>query len=498
MKKITYLVIAVLTFSSLGSMAQDHKSKIDAAIEEREAVSHIRFLASDELMGRDPIRPEIDAAARYIAEQFWKYGAKEIPGANGFYQHIPFRFSGPPSVGIVKIGSTELKQGEDMLVLDGKNITGSYDMVVAGYGLEADFSKVDVAGKIVVVRVGAPNKLAPAELFEEGRAKLARAQAKGAVGLIEMYNVPTTPWNLVTRMLNRTQLTIDATPVSGDALPYMWVKDLDGELIAAIDKGEVKKAEVNVQGKVNRAIVGKNVVAWIEGTDPQLKNEYLMLSAHYDHVGVGRPDASGDSIYNGTRDNAVGTVAVINAAKYFAKNPPKRSVLLCAWTAEEKGLLGSGYFANNPLVPLNQIIYNLNIDNAGYNDTSIITVIGLGRTTADNLIEEAVAQFGKKAVSDPAPEQGLYDRSDNVNFARKGIPAPTFSLGFTEFGAELNKYYHQPADQVDENFDLAYALVYWKAYILSAQKIADRAERPKWQAGDKYEAVSKELYGTDN
>ena len=106
--------------------------------------------------------------------------------------------------------------------------------------------------------------------------------------------------------------------------------------------------------------------------------------------------------------------------------------------------------------------------------------------------------LGKKAVSDPAPEQGLYDRSDNVNFARKGIPAPTFSLGFTEFGAELNKYYHQPADQVDENFDLEYALVYWKAYILSAQKIADRAERPKWQAGDKYEAVSKELYGTDN
>jgi len=498
MKKFTYLMIAVLTYGSFGLVAQDHKAKIDAAIEEREAVSHIRYLASDELMGRDPIRPEIDAAARYIAEQFWKYGAKEVPGATGYYQTIPFRLSGPPSVGIIKLGAMELMQGEDMLVLDGKNINGTYEMVVAGYGLEEDFANVDVTGKIVVVRVGAPNKVMPAELFEEGRAKLIRAQAKGAVALIEMYNVPTSPWNLASRVLNRTQLTIDATPIMADALPYMWVRDISGELISAIDKGEYKTAEVNVQGKVNRAIVGKNVVAYIEGTDPQLKNEYLMLSAHYDHIGVGRPDASGDSIYNGARDNAVGTVAVINAAKYFAKNPPKRSILLCAWTAEEKGLLGSGYFANNPLVPLNQIIYNLNIDNGGYNDTSIFTIIGLGRTTADNLIEEAVSQFGKKAIADPSPEQGLYDRSDNVNFARKGIPAPTFSLGFTAFDAEINKYYHQPADQVDENFDLDYALIYWKAYILSAQKIADRAERPKWIEGDKYEAVSKELYGTDN
>jgi Zn-dependent M28 family amino/carboxypeptidase len=210
---------------------------------------------------------------------------------------------------------------------------------------------------------------------------------------------------------------------------------------------------------------------------------------------VGTPDAQGDSIYNGARDNAVGTVAVINAAKFFAKNPPKRSVLIALWTAEEKGLLGSAYFANNPLVPLDKVIYNLNIDNAGYNDTSIITVIGLGRTSADFLIEEAVADFGLVAKADPAPEQGLYDRSDNVNFARKGIPAPSFTLGFTAFDDEINKYYHKAADDV-ASFDLNYAKLYWKSYILSAQKIANWSETPTWAAGDKYEEVSKELYGT--
>src|SRR5690606_37507869 len=201
---------------------------------------------------------------------------------------------------------------------------------------------------------------------------------------------------------------------------------------------KIKSAELEVAGKTNTPVEGKNVIAVIEGTDSRLKDEYILLSAHYDHVGVGKPDAAGDSIFNGARDNAVGTVAVINAAKYFAKNPPKRSILIALWTAEEKGLLGSGYFANNPLVPLNQIIYNLNIDNAGYNDTSIITVIGLGRTSADFMIEEAAAEFGITAKTDPSPEQGLYDRSDNVNFARKGIPAPNFSLGFTAFDDEIN------------------------------------------------------------
>src|SRR5690606_28445525 len=124
----------------------------------------------------------------------------------------------------------------------------------------------------------------------------------------------------------------------------------------------------------------------------------------------------------------------------------------------------------------------------------IISVIGLGRTSVDHLIEEAVAEFGVKAVADPSPEQGLYDRSDNVNFARKGIPAPTFSLGFTAFDEEITKYYHQAADDVD-SFDLDYDMIYWKSYLLAAEKIANNAQRPTWVSGDKYEDAAKLLYG---
>ena len=491
--KRTYLALSLgLILSSSSLFAQGGKSAIEANFHERESISHFRYLASDELMGRDPIRPEIDAAARYIAEQFWKYGAQEILGANGYYQHIPFRLSAPPTKGEVRLGGNKFSQGDNLLVLDGPSINGEYELIVMGYGLEADYVGKDVKGKIVVTNVGAPDRLTPSDLFAAGREKLSLAQSNGAVALIEMYNIPS-PWNFAARTLNRTQLTVDNT--GGKAsIPYIWLSDTKNESINAIGKGEIKFAKVEVNGKINRDIVGKNVVAVIEGTDPKLKNEFIMLSAHYDHIGVGRPDANGDSIYNGARDNAVGTVAVINAARYFAENPPKRSILLCAWTAEEKGLLGSRYFADNPLIPLDQIIYNLNIDNGGYNDTSIITVIGFGRTSVDPLIAEATAQFGLETIADPSPEQGLYDRSDNVNFARKGIPSPTFSLGFRAFDDEINKYYHQPGDQVD-NFDLDYAVKYWKSYILTAEKIANNPARPVWQAGDKYEEAAKALYG---
>lgn len=486
----TILGFGLLLASTQLSPAQ--KADIDQKFDQKESVSHFSYLASDELMGRDPARPEIKMAYNFIADQLKKYGAMPVPGADGYFQNIPFRLSAPPSKGQISLGDSTFTQGNSLLVLDGKSLSGDFDLVEVGYGLKADYEGKDVKGKVVVTNIGAPDRMTPADLFSLGREKVALALEKGAIGLVEMYNIPSIPWQLIANNLNRPQMGVDQGASS--SLPYIWIKDLTNETKNAVATGKVTKATFAIEGKNNQSIEGKNVVAWVEGTDPELKNEFIMLSAHYDHVGVGRPDAEGDSIYNGARDNAVGTTAVLNAARYFAENPPKRSVLFTLWTAEEKGLLGSGYFANNPLIPLNQIVFNLNIDNAGYNDTSIITVIGLGRTSADHLISEAVAEFGIKATADPSPEQGLYDRSDNVNFARKGIPAPSFTLGFTAFDDEISKYYHQAADEV-ESFDMDYAAIYWKSYILAAQKIANAPEKPSWVAGDKYEAVGKQLYG---
>ncbi len=485
MKKLV-LPLGLVLFS--GTLAFSQKNEVERLFEEKDAISEFTYLASDELKGRDPARPEMKLAYTFIAEQLKKAGAKTPEGADGYYQNIPFRLSSPPKAGTISIGGTEFSQGKNLLVLDGKSFSGTYEIVDLGFGSEEDFAGKDLKGRIAITNVGAPNKLNPNQLFSEGRDKSKRAEAAGAVALIERFNVPSVPWQMISGFLNRAQMSVDQGAASD--LPYIWIEDAKNLMTAE----NLKPAVVSVEGKVNTSVEGKNVLAWIEGTDPQLKNEYILLSAHYDHVGVGAPDAEGDSIFNGARDNAVGTVAVINAAKYFAENPPKRSVLFALWTAEEKGLLGSAYFANNPLVPLDKIIYNLNIDNAGYNDTSIITVIGLGRTSADFLIEEAVADFGLTAKADPSPEQGLYDRSDNVNFARKGIPAPSFTLGFTAFDDAIQQYYHKAADEV-ESFDLDYAKLYWKSYILSAEKIANWDQKPTWVAGDKYEEVGKTLYG---
>lgn len=486
------ILLGISLLLSTASIALAQKSDIDQKFDQKEAVSHFTYLASDELMGRDPARPEIKLAYNYIAAQLQNYGAKPFPGADRYFQSVPFQLLSPPKAGDISMGDSVFRLGNSLLVMDGNSLVGDYELVDLGFGMEADYEGKNVKGKVVITNIGAPNRMSPADLFSAGREKVALAKANGALALIEMYNIPSIPWQLIVNNLNRSQLVIDQGEAS--TLPYLWVKDLTNETKNAIATQKITKAKFNVSGKKKEAIEGKNVVAWIEGTDSSLKNEFIMLSAHYDHVGVGRPDAEGDSIYNGARDNAVGTVAVLNAAKYFAANPPKRSVLLALWTAEEKGLLGSGYFANNPLVPLNQIVFNLNIDNAGYNDTSIITVIGLGRTSGDYLISEAVAEFGMTATADPSPEQGLYDRSDNVNFARKGIPAPSFSLGFTAFDDTITQYYHRAADEVD-SFDLDYATVYWKSYILAAQKISNLSSKPTWAVGDKYEAVGKELYG---
>lgn len=487
--KHSLLGLALMLSISIGAQAQ-HK-KINKKFDEKQAIKDLTYLTSDELMGRDPVRSEIVLAYTYIAKELEAAGAKTIPGADGYYQNIPFKLSSPPSKGAITIGDSTFLQGENLLVLDGQSISGKYELVDVGFGMEEDYVGKDLTGKIAVSSVGAPDRMSPSDLFSMGKEKTEIASSHGAVALIERFNNPSVPWKLVSNFLNRTQLGLD----NGESgkLPYMWVEDAANDLEKVVTN-KSHQANLDVEGKVSTLIDGKNVVAWIEGTDKTLKNEYVMLSAHYDHIGVGKPDAQGDSIYNGARDNAVGTVAVMNAAKFFAKNPPKRSILLALWTAEEKGLLGSKYFADNPLVPLDQIIYNLNIDGAGYNDTSVITVIGLGRTTSDDLIVEAVDKFGLKAIPDPSPEQGLYDRSDNVSFAKHGIPAPTFSLGFTSFDDEINKYYHQAADEID-TMDLDYVTLYWKSFILAAQNIANAKDQPIWVAGDKYEEAGKALYG---
>ncbi|MEM9528447.1 MAG: M28 family peptidase, partial [Bacteroidota bacterium] len=286
---------------------------------------------------------------------------------------------------------------------------------------------------------------------------------------------------------------------AGSPIPYGFIKTEDSfvESLQARKKG--LKGGMSSSGIEVDKIESFNVGGVLEGADPELKDEYMIMTAHFDHVGVGKQGGGAfteqDSIFNGARDNAFGTISLLASARAFAEKKPRRSIIILAVTGEEMGLLGSKYYAENPLIPLKNTIYNFNTDGAGYNDKSAIVLMGAGRTGIDEEVETAAAVFGKTVIGNPAPEQGLYDRSDNVSFAAKGVPALTFSQGFAEMDEEIFKYYHQVTDN-PESIDMDYLREYCQIYTLAARLIANKDKRPYWVEGDKYEEAGDKLYGT--
>lgn len=457
----------------------------------RQALAPLRFLASDELMGRATLRPEIHIAARFISEQFRSFGLKETGGTENYFQNFDLKMISPATAGSFVAGNKTYNTGTDFLQVRGTGFQLMAPVVFAGFGTSSDLANLDVRGKIVVVNMGENDSttVMGASRFRDAKQKL--LQEKGALALIERYWQSASDWELPKHYYNSQR----AFAPQDTLLPVFIVHDAAGELPSIVKSAAT--ASINVAGNNLIKVQAKNVMGWVEGTDPQLKKQFIVLSAHYDHIGVASVpkmvDGKSDSIYNGTRDNAIGVTAVINASRYFAQHPAKRSILFIAFTGEEMGLLGSRHFAAQPTIGLEKIVYNLNIDNGGYNDTSLINVIGLGRTSADDDIKKACVAYGFTLKGDPVPELGLFDRSDNASLAAKGIPAPTYGMGVKKFDDTITRYYHQLGDEIT-NIDLAYIVKYMKSFILAAKYIADNPIHPYWKKGDKYEAAWKELY----
>ncbi len=495
-----YFLLAAMLTAGIWASAQAQplkklpESKLDAA----EAEAHIRFLASDELMGRRTGEAGNNAAARYVAEQFRRYGLKTAPGMDRYMQPVPLAKTTPPKNGSLQLGDSLFTHGGNMLVFSGGNFSQEAVAVFAGHGYSPGgewFSGLDLTGKVVVVQAGHPGISSPQEVSRFRNAKAQAAYEKGAVGLVELYNLPF-PWQILRGYLSRERVSL--APENGSVPIFQaWINDTAGEMLRNSGAWDGKPAKTEVQGVPEAMLSSQNVLGVVEGTDPRLKHEYILLTAHYDHVGAG--PAGGrttpeDSIFNGARDNAFGTVALLAAAKALAARPPARSVLFAALTGEELGLLGSQFLAANSPVPLKNIVFNLNTDGAGYNDTGLVAVIGLERTGAAAEIVAGCKAFGLEVFAEPAPEQNLFDRSDNVSFAAEGVPAPTFSPGFKSFDQAIQQHYHQVSDEV-ETLDVAYLHRFSQAFAHTARLLANRKTAPRWSAGDKYEAAAKALYG---
>lgn len=487
------LFTAITLVSILSAYSQSEKEKVQATVTKSDIEGHIYFLADDLLKGRQTGSPENKIAASYLANTLRRYGVKTVPGLNSYYQPVYLENTSAPKNVLFTINGKEFT---NKAILKAQKMDYSGNAVFLGFGLEEDYNGKDVRGKVVIIKGGSVASEAVRSAFGLREEKENLAKKFGAIGLVEFINTDAATWGFIDHNFNGDRMKIASkSEMEGlnDGIAYMWVQDEDGTLGKGFSSGQSVPVQIKMDAENKTPVISQNVVGMLEGSDPKLKNEFIIYSAHYDHIGIGKPTADGDSIYNGARDNAVGVTTVLSAAENIAKYPTKRSALFILFTGEEKGLLGSTFYVENPVLPLNQMVYCFNSDNAGYNDTSVATIVGMTRTGEAKNIQEAAKTFGLRAIDDPAPEQGLFDRSDNVGFAAKGIPAPTFSLGFTTFSGDVTKYYHQAGDEA-QTLDYDYLLKFFEAYVLAGRLIANDPKTPQWEKGDKYEAAGNELY----
>lgn len=503
--------------------------------------AHVRFLADDLLEGRGTGQRGGDIAAKYIATEFALYGLKPA-GDNGTYmQKVPMvgvttepqsTFSIVPNSG----APMDLKFGNDYVASNETHQPSTdvdADIVYVGYGIEApeykwdDYKGVDVRGKVLLMLVNEPPSNDPN--FFKGKAltyygrwtyKYEEGARKGAVGVILIHktDMASYGWDVVRNSWGgeKDYLKENNQP----ALPLdSWVtldvarkiasdsgKDLDKMMQDATSRDFHPmvlpvKLKAHLVSKV-RDIDSSNVVAMLPGSDPKLKDQAVMYTAHYDHLGI-HSDMPGDNIYNGAADNATGCGILLELARAYAQSAEKakRSMIFAAVTAEEQGLLGSEYLGQHPPIPAGKISLDLNFDDVPPIGTpEQTTVAGSERTTFYPVVEATAKQFGLGIVPDARPEAGHYYRSDHFSLARVGIPSFSVNEGdkykghTNEWGLEQAKdynehRYHQPTDEYRPEMDFSGDAVMARFGFDLGWKAASMPAVQQWQRGDEFEAA---------
>ena len=513
-------------------------SKDEVQADKRHIKAHMNFLADDLLEGRETGSRGYDIAAHYVATQFMQYGVLPKGERVGYLQSVPLKATRmvqeSPRVEIIGTnGSVTLTYLDDYLV-SGSLLEDSSaveaPLVFVGYGIEADrfnhhdYANVDVKGKIVVVLGGKPSSLPTEEgaHFGSGEHKRSMAAERGAVGMISLQTpvgeknfpfvkgreyrfIPSMTWidaagkpaHELPAMQNSIRLSLGAAQKLFTGVNHK----LDDIYAAAVANRPVPHMDLNLSVRMSRQSVrsdlrSSNVIGKIEGSDPQLKNEYLVFSAHLDHLGVVK-EKSGDNIFNGAMDNASGVAVMLETARLFAAMPvkPKRSILFVAVTGEEKGLLGSDYFATNPTVPLQAIVANVNLDMPLLTyDFNNVVAFGAEHSSLKAATAAAMRKMNLELMPDPWPEQGLFTRSDHYMFVRQGIPSIFLATGLGSFNKNENpaalwqeflaKYYHQPSDDMGLPLNFDAAARFAQANFNIGLELANDAQRPSLNKGD--------------
>lgn len=493
--------------------------------------AHVQFLASDALRGREAGTRDFDVAAEYVAARMLAIGLR--PGANGgWFRPVKLVTYRPAE----KAVWTLRRRGKDVPLAFGKDFVNEPvpstpdfkaegEVVFAGYGIvyadgkRDDYKGLDVRGKIVAILAGTPKGLpneVNAHFGNDGqKARLAAARGATAVLVLETaaqrknfsvesfapyYAYPRTGWAGPDGVANDVS---PRAPVVGQVSQAGAAKLFEGAKIrwADVQAAEARGARMPTGPLTGTLAVAsktrlatrdsRNVVGMIEGSDPALKAQAVVLSAHLDHVGVGDP-VKGDSIYNGAMDNAIGVSMVLEIAKSIQESGkrPRRSLLFVALTAEEKGLIGSDYFAHYPTVPKGSIVADVNFDMPILTYPLVdLVVLGGERSSIGPAVAAAARAEGLGVVPDPEPEEMFFVRSDHYSFVQAGIPAVSIDTGPGGTGAVvarkfLDENYHKPSDQIDLPFDWNSAVKYKHVGLATVQALADGDARPSWNKGD--------------
>jgi Zn-dependent M28 family amino/carboxypeptidase len=497
--------------------------------------AHVAFLADDLLEGRDTGSRGHEIAAAYVATQLMALGLKP-GGANGsWYQEVPFRaavLDGKPRFTLTGAGAPLVwENGSEMVTgasLEAEKDDLSAPLVFAGYGAEApqfgidDYKGLDVKGRIVAVFAGLPKGLPSEVAAHLGDTKDQVAARHGAVGLVTLYTAAQAkrrPFAAVAARAARggpgrptldwvrkdggpgaggTRFTATASDTAAAAL-FAGARHSFADLRAATDRGEAPKGfALKTRLRLERqsrwsTIRSPEVIGLLPGADPQLRDEYVILMGHLDHLGMGRNGKPGeDLIYNGALDNAAGVATMLETARAFAAAPekPRRSILFIANTGEEKGLLGSGYFAANPTVPVGRIAAAVDLDMPLllYRFTDVIA-FGADHSTVGEAVRKAAGEMGVKLSPDPMPEENIFVRSDHYEFVKQGVPAIMLATGWANGGGEkwkafLGGAYHHPNDDLSQPIDWVSGARFARINYLIARQLADAPQRPLWYDGD--------------
>jgi Zn-dependent M28 family amino/carboxypeptidase len=499
---------------------------VSTGADARRWFSHVQFLASDELAGRNTGSPEHKRAAEYVASQLAAAGLEPAGAAGSFIQPVAFKtrkiVESKSSLALVKGGQTELLAlGEDAnfnMRIDPAP-TVDAPLVFVGYGLKVpehhfdDLAGQQLRGAVVVYLAGGPSEI-PGALkahYQSAGERWAALKAAGVIGAISIANPKSMdiPWarstlarlepamSLADASLGETagqQLSVTMNPAHADKL-FAGSGHTFQELLALADAGKALprfalparvKATVTAESS---SVESQNVVGVLRGTDPQKRSEYVALSAHLDHLGVGEP-INGDRIYNGAMDNASGVAALIEVAArlHEANARPARSLLFVFVTGEEKGLLGSRYFTIHPTVPAGSIVANINTDMfLPLFPMKMLMVLGLDESDLGGDIRAVASERKITVQADPEPDRNRFIRSDQYNFIRAGVPALAMKVGYVEGSPEAavnrkwtNERYHAPSDDLNQPIDLSAADEYVEVVRSLAVRIANRATRPAW------------------